>query len=178
MGVVGTGAVVSPLCLSGEYGNLLDMVSFVVVIFYVHHHRNIYPEKETTECRTSVQSVRISGTASYLCDYGVYVLHDADHLQTTIHVAGLIITLAGIPIYFWVMRNKKGAATRWFASIVLQDLPKGAVHSQVLFALSMINRFSSVCGLVAWTSLNRLPEWVMHRAWRTWLFVRQYRTVT
>jgi APA family basic amino acid/polyamine antiporter len=26
--------VASLLCLSGEYGNLLDMISFVVVIFY------------------------------------------------------------------------------------------------------------------------------------------------
>jgi APA family basic amino acid/polyamine antiporter len=60
--------VASILCLSGTYGNLLDMISFVVVIFYVlNHYRHIHFTKKTPGCRAPVQSFWLPGiTAQFI----------------------------------------------------------------------------------------------------------------
>ncbi|MFN8336325.1 MAG: amino acid permease [Cyclobacteriaceae bacterium] len=105
--------VASLLCLSGEYGNLLDMVSFVVVIFYALTIIGIFILR-----KKQPNAERPYKAFGYPVLPAIYVIMAFTFCTMLIIYKpqftwpGLIITLAGIPIYFWVMRNKKGAATR------------------------------------------------------------------
>lgn len=103
--------VASILCLSGEYGNLLDMVSFVVVIFYAMTIGGIFILRKK---RPDIE--RPYKAFAYPVLPAIYILMAATFciflvwMKPAYTVAGLIITLAGIPIYYWAMRNKKEAA--------------------------------------------------------------------
>ena len=103
--------VASILCLSGEYGNLLDMVSFVVVIFYAMTIAGIFILRKK---RPDIE--RPYKAFAYPVLPAIYILMAATFcvflvwMKPAYTVAGLIITLAGIPIYYWAMRNKKEAA--------------------------------------------------------------------
>jgi APA family basic amino acid/polyamine antiporter len=98
------------LCSSGKYGDLLDMVSFIVVIFYIltiigiFILRKKHPEME-----------RPYKAFGYPILPAIYIL-----LGTTFCVLliiykpnftwpGLIITLIGIPLYYIALRNQKTA---------------------------------------------------------------------
>lgn len=104
--------VASLLCLSGEYGNLLDMVSFVVVIFYALTIIGIFILR-----KKQPNAERPYKAFGYPVLPAIYVIMAFTFCTMLIIYKpqftwpGLIITLAGIPIYFWVMRNKKDAAT-------------------------------------------------------------------
>lgn len=104
--------VASLLCLSGEYGNLLDMVSFVVVIFYALTIIGIFILR-----RKQPDTERPYKAFGYPILPAIYVIMAFTFCTMLIIYKpqftwpGLIITLAGIPIYFWVMRNKKDTAT-------------------------------------------------------------------
>ncbi|HNC13692.1 MAG TPA: APC family permease, partial [Cyclobacteriaceae bacterium] len=104
--------VASLLCLSGEYGNLLDMVSFVVVIFYALTIIGIFILR-----KKQPNAERPYKAFGYPVLPAIYVIMAFTFCTMLIIYKpqftwpGLIITLAGIPIYFWVMRNKKDPAT-------------------------------------------------------------------
>lgn len=104
--------VASLLCLSGEYGNLLDMVSFVVVIFYALTIIGIFILR-----KKQPDAERPYKAFGYPILPAIYVIMAFTFCTMLIIYKpqftwpGLIITLAGIPIYFWVMRNKKDPAT-------------------------------------------------------------------
>lgn len=104
--------VASLLCLSGEYGNLLDMVSFVVVIFYALTIIGIFILR-----KKQPDTERPYKAFGYPILPAIYVIMAFTFCTMLIIYKpqftwpGLIITLAGIPIYFWVMRNKKDTAT-------------------------------------------------------------------
>ena len=95
------------LCLSGQYGNLLDMISFVIVLFYmitvfgVIYLRFKKPELE-----------RPYKTWLYPVTPLVYLLIGAAFCTLLLIYKqqytwpGLIIVLIGVPIYFMINRNK------------------------------------------------------------------------
>lgn len=99
--------VASLLCLSGEYGNLLDMVSFVVVIFYALTIAGIFILRKK---RPDIE--RPYKAFAYPVLPAIYIVMAATFcifliwMKPAYTVAGLIITLIGIPIYFWAMRGK------------------------------------------------------------------------
>ena len=96
------------LCLSGKYGNLLDMVSFIVVIFYVLTIAGIfilrkkYPDAERPYKAFGYPVLPI-----------IYILMGISFCTLLIVYKpqftwpGLIITLIGIPLYYLAVSNKK-----------------------------------------------------------------------
>lgn len=102
--------VASLLCLSGEYGNLLDMISFVVVIFYTLTIAGIFILR-----RTRPDAPRPYKAFGYPVFPLIYIFMGVSFCTLLIIYKpaftwpGLIITLIGIPIYFFaVARKEKG----------------------------------------------------------------------
>lgn len=103
--------VASVLCMSGKYGDLLDMISFVVVIFYVLTILGIFilrskkPELE-----------RPYKAFGYPFLPAIYILMGTSFCVLLIIYKpkftwpGLIIVLIGIPIYFIALASKKKPA--------------------------------------------------------------------
>ncbi|HEY0298318.1 MAG TPA: amino acid permease [Arachidicoccus sp.] len=102
-------AVACILCLSGKYGDLLDMVSFVVVLFYMLTIIGIFilrkkrpdaerPYKAPLYPVLPIIYVLLSATFCFLliCYKQHYV------------IGGLVIVAIGIPLYFIAVRNKAG----------------------------------------------------------------------
>jgi APA family basic amino acid/polyamine antiporter len=101
-------AVASLLCLSGRYGDLLDMISFVVVIFYMLTIAGIFilrvkrPDVERPYKAIGYPILPaiyiIMGTAFciLLCIY-----------KWQYPIYGLVIVLIGIPLYYISQRNVK-----------------------------------------------------------------------
>ena len=101
-------AMASALCLSGRYGDLLDMVSFIVVIFYVLTIAGIfilrkkYPDAD-----------RPYKAFGYPVLPVIYILMGISFCTLLIIYKpqftwpGLIITLIGIPLYFIAVQQKK-----------------------------------------------------------------------
>ena len=99
--------VASLLCLSGRYGDLLDMISFVVVLFYaltifgIFRLRKIMPDAE-----------RPYKAFGYPVLPAIYILMAVVFCVLLIIYKpaftwpGLIIVLAGIPIYYIAVANK------------------------------------------------------------------------
>jgi len=96
------------LCLSGKYGDLLDMISFVVVLFYVLTIFGIYilrvkhPDAE-----------RPYKAFGYPVLPAIYIIMGLSFCALLIKYKpqftwpGLIIVLIGIPIYYISQRNVK-----------------------------------------------------------------------
>lgn len=99
--------VASLLCLSGEYGNLLDMISFVVVIFYTLTIVGIFVLRKKRP-----DAPRPYKAFGYPILPAVYVLMGICFCtlliiyKPTFTWPGLIITLIGIPIYFIAVARK------------------------------------------------------------------------
>jgi basic amino acid/polyamine antiporter, APA family len=95
------------LCLSGQYGNLLDMVSFVVVLFYVLTIVGIFILRKTRP-----DAPRPYKAFGYPVLPIIYILMGITFCTLLIVYKpsytwpGLIITLIGIPIYFIVLKKK------------------------------------------------------------------------
>ena len=93
--------VASLLCLSGEYGNLLDMISFVVVIFYTLTIAGIFILR-----RKRPDAPRPYKAFGYPFLPFIYIVMGVTFCtlliiyKPTFTWPGLIITLIGIPIYF------------------------------------------------------------------------------
>src|ERR1700761_6057832 len=98
--------VASILCLSGKYGNLLDMISFVVVIFYV---LTIYGIFRLRKSRPDAE--RPYKAFGYPILPIIYILMGIAFCILLIIYKpnftwpGLIIVLIGIPIYYIAKRN-------------------------------------------------------------------------
>jgi APA family basic amino acid/polyamine antiporter len=85
------------LCLSGGYGNLLDMISFVVVIFYVLTIVGIFILR-----KRKPDMERPYRAFGYPVLPALYVVI----FKTTYAAWGLAIALAGIPLYHLAKRNR------------------------------------------------------------------------
>jgi APA family basic amino acid/polyamine antiporter len=102
------------LCLSGKYGDLLDMVSFVVVIFYVLTIAGIFILR-----RTRPDAERPYKAFGYPFLPILYILMGLSFCFLLIQFRpaftwpGLIIALSGIPIYYLAVftGNKKETKT-------------------------------------------------------------------
>ena len=100
--------VASLLCLSGKYGDLLDMVSFIVVIFYVLTIAGIFILRKTRP-----DLPRPYKAIGYPILPAIYMLMGISFCLLLIIYKpqftwpGLIITLLGIPLYFIAVRNAK-----------------------------------------------------------------------
>ncbi len=100
--------VASLLCLSGKYGDLLTMISFVVVVFYVLTIIGIYKLRIT---RPELE--RPYKAFGYPILPAIYILMGiAFCILLVIYKPnftwpGLIIVLIGIPIYYFSQRNIK-----------------------------------------------------------------------
>ena len=96
------------LCLSGRYGDLLDMVSFIVVIFYILTIIGIFIlRKKRPEIERPYKAF------GYPVLPAIYILMGTCFCVMLIIYKpnftwpGLIITLIGIPLYYIALRNKK-----------------------------------------------------------------------
>jgi APA family basic amino acid/polyamine antiporter len=102
--------VASLLCLSGRYGELLDMVSFVVVIFYVLTIIGIFILRKK---RPDLE--RPYKAFGYPVLPLIYILMGLSFCVLLIMFKpeytwpGLIITLLGVPLYFIAVRSKSKA---------------------------------------------------------------------
>jgi APA family basic amino acid/polyamine antiporter len=100
--------VASLLCLSGRYGDLLDMVSFIVVIFYVLTIIGIFILRKK---RPDIE--RPYKAFGYPVLPLIYVVMGLSFCILLIKFKpeftwpGLIITLLGVPIYFIALRSNK-----------------------------------------------------------------------
>lgn len=100
--------VASLLCLSGRYGDLLDMVSFVVVIFYVLTIIGIFIlRKQRPDAPRPYKAIGYPILpAIYICmGLGFCILlliYKRDYTWP-----GLLITLLGVPLYFLASRQFK-----------------------------------------------------------------------
>jgi len=100
--------VASILCLSGRYGDLLDMISFVVVIFYVLTIFGIYKLRVTRP-----DAERPYKAFGYPVLPAIYIIMGIAFCILLIIYKpnftwpGLIIVLVGIPIYYLTQRYSK-----------------------------------------------------------------------
>lgn len=96
------------LCLSGKYGDLLDMVSFVVVIFYILTIAGVFILRKRRP-----DAERPYKTFGYPFLPALYILMGASFCYLLIVYKpqftwpGLIITLIGIPVYFIAVASQK-----------------------------------------------------------------------
>ena len=81
--------VASILCLSGKYGDLLDMISFVVVIFYALTIFGIFIlRKKRPDAERPYKAFGYPVLTCNLHYYGAYILHITYYIQTAVHLAG------------------------------------------------------------------------------------------
>lgn len=98
------------LCISGQYGNLLDMVSFVVVLFYVLTIIGIFVLRKKRP-----NADRPYKAFGYPVLPIIYILMGTTFCLLLIRYKpdytwpGLIITLIGIPIYYIALASKKSS---------------------------------------------------------------------
>jgi APA family basic amino acid/polyamine antiporter len=104
------GIVAALLCLSGRYGDLLDMVSFVVVIFYVLTILGIFILR-----RKRPEAERPYKAFGYPLLPALYILMGISFCLLLIIYKpgftwpGLIIALLGIPLYYIAVATRKTA---------------------------------------------------------------------
>lgn len=103
--------VASVLCLSGRYGDLLDMISFVVVIFYVLTIIGIYilrvkrPELERPYKAFGYPFLPAVYILMGICFCTLLIIYKPNFTWP-----GLIVVLTGVPVfYMWKAFDKKGA---------------------------------------------------------------------
>jgi APA family basic amino acid/polyamine antiporter len=100
--------VASLLCLSGKYGDLLTMVSFIVVIFYVLTIIGIFilRKKEPDMPRPYKAFGYPFLPAIYIVMATVFCI-GLVYTEPKYSLWGLVITLLGIPLYYIALRNQK-----------------------------------------------------------------------
>lgn len=96
------------LCLSGKYGDLLDYISFVVMLFYILTAAGviILRKKRADIPRTYKAFAYPYLTIIYIVLAAIFcvslLLYHPGYALT-----GVIILLAGVPIYYWQLSRKK-----------------------------------------------------------------------
>ncbi|WDF53327.1 APC family permease [Mucilaginibacter sp. KACC 22063] len=94
-------------CLSGKYGDLLDMISFVVVVFYMLTIAGIFilrkkmPEAERPYKAFGYPVLPIVYIVMGLSFCLLLIVY-----KPTYTWPGLLITLLGIPVYYLILRSK------------------------------------------------------------------------
>ena len=105
--------VASILCLSGEYGNLLDMISFVVVIFYTLTIAGIFILR-----RKRPDAPRPYKAFGYPVLPFIYIIMGISFCvlliiyKPTFTWPGLIIALIGIPLYYLAVASRNNRRAR------------------------------------------------------------------
>lgn len=100
--------VASLLCLSGEYGNLLDMISFVVVIFYVLTIVGIFVlRKKRPDIERPYKAFGYPVLPAIYIIMGITFCTLLIIYKPAFTWPGLIITLIGIPLYYIALRGQK-----------------------------------------------------------------------
>lgn len=100
-------AMAAALCLSGKYGDLLDMVSFVVVIFYVLTIAGIFilrkkqPDAERPYKAFGYPLLPILYIIMGISFCVLLIIYKPQYTWP-----GLIITLIGIPLYYLAVANQ------------------------------------------------------------------------
>jgi basic amino acid/polyamine antiporter, APA family len=101
-------ALASVWCLSGKYGDLLDMVSFVVVLFYMLTIVGIFIlRKQRPDAPRPYKAFGYPVLPIVYIMMGITFCSLLIIYKPKFTWPGLIITLIGIPIYYIAMRNKK-----------------------------------------------------------------------
>ena len=96
------------LCLSGKYGDLLDMISFVVVIFYVLTIIGIFIlRKKRPDAERPYKAFLYPVLPAIYILMGISFCVLLFIYKPEFTWPGLVITLAGIPLYYLAVRNKK-----------------------------------------------------------------------
>jgi APA family basic amino acid/polyamine antiporter len=101
-------AMACALCLSGRYGDLLDMVSFVVVLFYILTIAGIfilrkkYPNAERPYKAFGYPVLPIIYILLAVAFCTLLIIYKPAFVKW-----GLGITLMGIPLYYLAVSNKK-----------------------------------------------------------------------
>jgi basic amino acid/polyamine antiporter, APA family len=96
------------LCLSGEYGNLLDMISFVVVLFYALTIGGIFILRiKRPDMERPYKAFAYPFLPALYILMGIVFCVLLIIYKPTFTWPGLIITLIGIPIYYIAMQQKK-----------------------------------------------------------------------
>ncbi len=100
--------VAATLCLSGRYGDLLDMVSFVVVIFYVLTIAGIFIlRKKRPDAERPYKAFGYPFLPALYIVMGISFCILLIIYKPEFTWPGLIIALIGIPLYFIAVANKK-----------------------------------------------------------------------
>jgi APA family basic amino acid/polyamine antiporter len=101
-------AMACALCLSGKYGDLLDMVSFVVVIFYVLTIIGIFIlRKKRPDAERPYKAFGYPVLPIIYIIMGISFCTLLIVYKPQFTWPGLIITLIGIPLYYFAVANKK-----------------------------------------------------------------------
>ena len=102
--------VASLLCLSGRYGDLLDMVSFMVVIFYVLTIIGIFIlRKKRPELERPYKAFGYPVLPFIYIVMGLGFCILLIKFKPEFTWPGFIITLIGVPLYFIALRSKKNS---------------------------------------------------------------------
>jgi basic amino acid/polyamine antiporter, APA family len=100
--------VASALCLSGKYGDLLDMVSFIVVIFYVLTIAGIFIlRKKRPDAERPYKAFGYPFLPALYILMGLAFCILLIIYKPEFTWPGLIIALLGVPIYYIVLAKKK-----------------------------------------------------------------------
>jgi APA family basic amino acid/polyamine antiporter len=100
----------SALCLSGNYGNLLDMISFVVVIFYALTIGGIFIlRKKRPDAERPYKAFGYPVLPIIYIILGLTFCIFLIKFKPAYALWGLGIVLAGVPIYYLAMSTKKAA---------------------------------------------------------------------
>ncbi|RTL59114.1 MAG: amino acid permease [Sphingobacteriales bacterium] len=98
----------SVLCLSGRYGDLLDMVSFVVVIFYALTIIGIFVlRKKQPNAERPYRAFGYPVLPVIYIILGIVFCVFLIKMKPVYAGAGLIIVLLGLPLYYIAVANKK-----------------------------------------------------------------------
>lgn len=99
--------VASLLCLSGRYGDLLDMISFVVVIFYVLTIMGIFIlRKKRPELERPYKAFGYPFLPLIYIIMGLGFCLLLIFFKPEYTWPGLIVTLLGVPLYFIAVRKR------------------------------------------------------------------------
>src|SRR5687768_1395289 len=103
--------VACALCLSGKYGDLLDMVSFVVVLFYVLTIAGIFIlRKKRPDAERPYKAFGYPILPALYIVMGISFCLLLIKYKPQYTWPGLIIVLIGIPLYFVALGRKKTTA--------------------------------------------------------------------
>jgi APA family basic amino acid/polyamine antiporter len=100
--------VASLLCLSGEYGNLLDMISFVVVLFYALTIAGIFIlRKKMPNAERPYKAFAYPFLPALYIVMGIAFCILLIIYKPAYTWPGMIIMLIGIPLYYIALQQKK-----------------------------------------------------------------------